>query len=89
LGIALPFTPLAKELGFTTLPTRFFLILGAMTFLYLFLVEFAKDRFYRSIPVPAQPDQTKHHHRRVARRVVHFTKHSHVRHPKNRRVKSR
>jgi P-type Mg2+ transporter len=89
LGIALPFTPLAKELGFTTLPIRFFLILGAMTFLYMFLVEFAKSRFYRSIPVPPVPDQPRHHHRRVSRRVVHFTKHSHVRHPKTRWAKPR
>jgi P-type Mg2+ transporter len=86
LGVVLPFTPLATKLGFTTLPLRFFLILGAMTVFYVLFVEYAKSRFYRSIRVPALP-KPKHHHRRVARRVVHFTKHSRVRHPKNRRAK--
>jgi P-type Mg2+ transporter len=89
LGIALPFTSLAKELGFTTLPLWFFLILGAMTFAYLLLVEYAKYRFYRSIPVPALLPEPKRHERRVARRVVHFTKHSRVHHPTRRRAKAR
>ncbi len=88
LGIVLPFTPLAKELGFTPLPLRFFMILGAMTVCYVVLVEYAKSRFYRSIRVPALLSEPKHHHRRVARRVVHFTKHSRVRRPKNRRTKT-
>jgi Mg2+-importing ATPase len=46
VGVLLPFSPLAKLLGFTPLPLRFFLFLAASTFTYLLLVELAKRRFF-------------------------------------------
>jgi P-type Mg2+ transporter len=44
IGVALPFTPLASWLGFTPLPTGFFLFLIAATGTYLLLVEMFKPR---------------------------------------------
>lgn len=44
IGILLPFTPLAGVLGFTPLPTGYFLFLTAATATYLLLVEFVKRR---------------------------------------------
>jgi Mg2+-importing ATPase len=49
-GVALPFTPLAQALGFTALPTRYFLFLGAATVAYLLLVAAAKRRLLRRGP---------------------------------------
>ena len=46
-GVALPFTPLAQPLGFTPLPVRYFLFLGAATIAYLLLVEGAKRYLLR------------------------------------------
>ena len=42
IGAVLPFSPLAKLLGFTTLPAAFFLILVGMIATYLALIEVAK-----------------------------------------------
>jgi P-type Mg2+ transporter len=42
IGIALPYSPLARLLGFTTLPGPFFAFLAVSTATYLLLVEFAK-----------------------------------------------
>lgn len=42
LGALLPFTPLASDLGFTSLPALYFLILIGMTLTYLLLVEVGK-----------------------------------------------
>jgi Mg2+-importing ATPase len=46
-GAILPYTGLANLLGFTPLPTAFFLLFG-MVVIYLLLVELAKTRFYRA-----------------------------------------
>jgi Mg2+-importing ATPase len=46
-GVALPFTPLAQALGFTALPPRYFLFLGAATVAYLLLVGAAKRHLLR------------------------------------------
>ena len=48
VGAILPYTGLARLLGFTPLPARFFLLLFAMVVVYLLLVEGAKTRFYRA-----------------------------------------
>ena len=87
VGAILPFTPLARILGFTELPIRFFLILFGMIVVYLVLVEIAKARFYaryqRPLPRPVHADW--HHHHRVVRRAGRFTafigarQHHHVR----------
>lgn len=42
LGVLIPFTPLAAELGFTPLPPIYFAFLGGATVTYLLLVEIAK-----------------------------------------------
>lgn len=44
LGVLLPFTPIAKFLGFIPLPATYFLFLVTATFTYLFLVEMIKRR---------------------------------------------
>ena len=48
VGAILPYTGLAHLLGFTPLPTTFFLLLFGMVVVYLVLVELAKTRFYRA-----------------------------------------
>jgi Mg2+-importing ATPase len=42
IGIALPFTPIGGDLGFTPLPAVYFAFLAAATATYLLLVEVAK-----------------------------------------------
>jgi P-type Mg2+ transporter len=42
VGVVLPFSPLARVLGFTPLPLSFFVFLAGVTAAYLVLVEFAK-----------------------------------------------
>lgn len=47
VGLALPWSPLAKLLGFTPLPGPYFLFLAASIVTYLLLVEVAKSYFFR------------------------------------------
>lgn len=47
IAILLPFTGLGTHFGFVPPPARFYLILGAMVLAYLFVVELAKQGFYR------------------------------------------
>lgn len=73
IGAVLPFTPLAHQLGFTTLPLGFFLILIGMVVAYLALIEFVKGRFYahqdRPHPTPLSPQarHRRHQQRRAGR----------------------
>jgi Mg2+-importing ATPase len=71
----LPYTGLANLLGFTPLPTKFFLLLFGMVVVYLLLVELAKTRFYRT-PHARTPPQPSTHverlERRIRRRVSRF-----------------
>lgn len=79
LGALLPFTPLARLLGFSTLPVTFFLILLGMVLTYLALVEFAKSRFYateRGRPVGVAPRQDQRMTRRLRRTAGRFLRHS-------------
>jgi len=55
-GAILPYTGLAHLLGFTPLPTTFFLLLFGMVVVYLLLVELAKTRFYRARRIPGPPE---------------------------------
>jgi Mg2+-importing ATPase len=75
IGAILPFTPLARLLGFTSLPFLFFLVLVGMIATYLLLVEFAKTRFYRVTRPPRPPiteaERFERHLRRRAARFVH------------------
>jgi Mg2+-importing ATPase len=68
VGAVLPNTGLAQLLGFTPLPTTFFLLLFGMVVLYLVLVELAKTRFYR-IPRPTAPRTPLSHDERLERRI--------------------
>jgi P-type Mg2+ transporter len=78
VGAILPYTGLAHLLGFTPLPTTFFLLLFGMVVVYLLLVELAKTRFYRT-PHARSPRMTSTHTERLERRIrrrvsrfVHF-----------------
>ena len=47
IAILLPFTPIGSYFGFVPPPMKFYLILGGMVFVYLCMVELAKQVFYR------------------------------------------
>ena len=78
VGAVLPYTGLAHLLGFTPLPTTFFLILFGLVIVYLLLVELAKTRFYRA-PHAKSPRITSTHlerlERRIRRRMFRFIRH--------------
>jgi Mg2+-importing ATPase len=59
---------LANLLGFTPLPTTFFLLLFGMVVIYLLLVELAKTRFYRA-PHARTPRTVSTHAERLERRI--------------------
>jgi Mg2+-importing ATPase len=78
VGAIVPFTPVARILGFSPLPPLFFLILVAMIATYLGLVECAKVVFYAAHPRAfAKPPSTHPDRitRRIVRRLSHFTRH--------------
>jgi Mg2+-importing ATPase len=78
VGAALPFTPLARVLGFTTLPLSFFLILVGMIITYLVLIEMVKARFFAAQEHPhrTRPTHEQRHEHRVRRRANRFATHS-------------
>ncbi len=85
LGAVLPYTPLAHALGFTPLPTTFFLLLFGMVVVYLLLVELAKTRFYRTPKaqapgLAANPAERveRHLRRRASRFIRHPTQRWHT-----------
>ena len=47
IAVLLPFTPPGIYFGFVPPPAKFYFILGAMVLVYLFIVELAKQAFYR------------------------------------------
>jgi Mg2+-importing ATPase len=49
IGVALPFSPLAPKLGFTSLPATFLAAVAGMVVVYLVLIELGKRRFYRDV----------------------------------------
>lgn len=61
-GIVLPFTPLARVLGFTPLPAAFFLFLTGTVMTYLLLVEAVKRHLMR---------EHRHHHRQPMTAKLH------------------
>lgn len=77
IGAVLPFSPLARVLGFTALPLRFFLILLGMIGTYLVLVELAKSRFYATHPHHSRPPTTHEERtlRSIRRRGARFIHH--------------
>ena len=47
IAVLLPFTPPGTYFGFVPPPARFYVIVGGMVLVYLFIVELAKQSFYR------------------------------------------
>ena len=78
VGAVLPYTGLARLLGFTPLPAVFFLLLTGMVAAYLVLVELAKAAFFRPGRSRLQRSPTTHAQRlerRIARRAARFIRH--------------
>jgi P-type Mg2+ transporter len=77
-GAVLPFTPLARILGFRPLPGLFFLVLILMVISYLALIELGKYWFYRTCrPPAAPPPRQRIPGHRVHRRAARFTTYNH------------
>jgi len=57
--VFLPFSPLARVLGFTPLPPAFFVFLALATAAYLALVELAKHRILKPPSAELQPSAAK------------------------------
>jgi Mg2+-importing ATPase len=75
VGAVLPFTPLARPLGFQPLPGLFFLALTAMVIGYMALIELGKHWFYR-VAKPSPAARRPIPGRRVSRRAARFTTHA-------------
>nr|WP_193561341.1 magnesium-translocating P-type ATPase [Mycolicibacterium hodleri] len=74
VGVALTVSPLAPDLGFTTLPWQFFGALILLTIGYLILVEVTKKMFYADpIHVPGRPSRTRGREHRIHRRAARFS----------------
>ena len=74
VGAVLPFTPLARVLGFRPLPGLFFLALAGIVVCYLILIEIGKYWFYRLYRAPATPaPRRRRRGYRVRRRAARFT----------------
>ncbi|WP_309230638.1 cation transporting ATPase C-terminal domain-containing protein [Nocardia sp. SYP-A9097] len=72
IAAAIPFTPLARSLGFTPLPAGFFLAMALMIVVYLALAETAKHWFFRNPPqVPTE--RTRRTGYRMHRRAARFS----------------
>lgn len=74
IGAVLPYTPLARLLGFVPLPAAFFGALVAMIVAYLILVEIAKGFFFRPLPRAVPSTAEMRHRRRLGRLASRFTK---------------
>jgi Mg2+-importing ATPase len=74
VGVVLTVSPLARKLGFTTLPWQFYTALVVMTVAYLVLVEVTKKLFYAaSTHAAGQPQRTRGHEHRIHRRAARFS----------------
>jgi Mg2+-importing ATPase len=76
LGAALPYTPLAHDLGFTPLPASFFLALTLIVAVYLVLVELMKRRFFERVAGPVRPPRPPRlrRARRIRRRAARWVR---------------
>jgi Mg2+-importing ATPase len=72
VGAVLPFTPLARPLGFTGLPAGLVALVAVMVPTYLLLLEAGKRWFYRRAQ-PPRPARRPPVRRRVQRRASRFT----------------
>ena len=76
VGVGLTVSPLASQLGFTTLPWQFFAVLGGFVVVYLILVELAKAMFYAEpMRLADQPHRTRGRAHRIRRRAARFHHH--------------
>ena len=74
VGVALTVSPLAHQLGFTTLPWQFFGALVLFTITYLVLVELMKTVFYADpMHLAGQPHRTRGSEHRIHRRAARFS----------------
>ena len=74
VGVALTVSPLAHQLGFTTLPWQFFGALVLFTITYLVLVELMKTVFYADpMHLAGQPHRTRGREHRIHRRAARFS----------------
>jgi len=55
IAVLMPFTPIGTYFGFVPPPAKFYFILGGMVLVYLFVVELAKQGFYRWAKVGRRP----------------------------------
>jgi Mg2+-importing ATPase len=72
IGVVLPSTPLAHQLGFQSLPVGFFAALVAMVIAYLALIEVGKWLFYRRTDEPARPVPRARPEHQLRRRISRF-----------------
>jgi Mg2+-importing ATPase len=74
VGVLLTVSPLAHELGFTTLPWQFFAALVVLTVAYLALVEVTKSVFYADPMQLGGPEhRTRGREHRIHRRAARFS----------------
>ena len=74
VGIVLTVSPLAHQLGFTTLPWLFYTALVLLTIAYLVLVELTKTVFYADpMHLAGQPRRTRGREHRIHRRAARFS----------------
>ncbi|HMA46385.1 MAG TPA: cation transporting ATPase C-terminal domain-containing protein, partial [Frankiaceae bacterium] len=73
VGVALPFSPLASDLGFRALPAGFFLALALMVAAYLGLVELGKRHFFARRPTAPPSARPVRPGRRTHRRAARFS----------------
>ena len=74
VGIVVTVSPVARTLGFTTLPWQFFTALVLLTIAYLVLVEFTKKVFYADpVHLAGQPHRTRGREHRIQRRAARFS----------------
>ncbi len=83
VGVALTVSPLAHQLGFTTLPWQFFTALVLFTIAYLVLVEMMKTVFYADpmMHLAAAPHRTRGREHRIHRRAARFSHASRIAYP--------
>jgi Mg2+-importing ATPase len=59
IAVLLPLTPIGSYFGFVAPPAKFYFILGGMLLVYLFVVELAKQGFYRWAAAGKRPHGTR------------------------------
>jgi Mg2+-importing ATPase len=79
IGFALPFTPLADTLGFTSLPLGLVGVILGIIPTYLLVLELGKRIFYKRLAAaPHRPSPRRPHEHRVVRRSARWSVHHHV-----------